>query len=288
MDKHSVDRLIEERYQSLSPVLQRAARYVMDNPKYMALNSMRSVASSAGLQSSTMHRLARELGFDGYESFRSVYRTWVTEGSSSFSERATALQKRSGSDEAEKLIRELLHADGAHLTQLTEPDMLASIKNACDILGKVRRIYVAGQRSLFPAAFYFNYACGMFMHNTRLLMGIAGTFSDDLREGGSEDALLVFSYNPYARDSVAAVEFARQQGMQIVSVTDSTLSPIAKQSHALVVVPNKTPSLFPSVVPAMSVAQILVAMLVARGGKKSLQEIKKSEAQLQRFAVYVE
>lgn len=288
MDKHSVDRLIEERYQSLSPVLQRAARYVMDNPKDMALNSMRTIASSAGLQSSTMHRLARELGFDGYESFRAVYRTWLTEGSSSFSERATALQKRSGSDEAEKLIRELLHADDAHLTQLTTPDTLASIKNASDILGKARRIYVAGLRSLFPAAFYFNYACGMFMHNTRLLMGIAGTFSDDLREGGSEDALLVFSYNPYARDSVSAVEFARQQGMRIVSVTDSTLSPIAKQSHALVIVPNRTPSLFPSVVPAMSVAQILVAMLVARGGKKSLQEIKKSEAQLQRFAVYVE
>lgn len=288
MDKHSLDRLIEERYQRLSPVLQRAARYVMDNPKEMALNSMRTIASSAGLQSSTMHRLARELGFDGYESFRSVYRAWLTEGSSSFSERATALQKRSSSDEAEKLIRELLHADDAHLTQLTTPDTLASIKNASDILGKARRIYVAGLRSLFPAAFYFNYACGMFMHNTRLLMGIAGTFSDDLREGGNEDALLVFSYNPYARDSVSAVEFARQQGMRIVSVTDSTLSPIAKQSHALVVVPNRTPSLFPSVVPAMSVAQILVAMLVARGGKKSLQEIKKSEAQLQRFAVYVE
>lgn len=288
MDKHSVDRLIEERYQSLSPVLQRAARYVMDNPKHMALNSMRSVASSAGLQSSTMHRLARELGFDGYESFRSVYRTWLTEGSSSFSERATALQKRSGSDEAEKLIRELLHADNTHLTELTATDTLTSIKHATDILAKARRIYVAGQRSLFPAAFYFNYACSMFMHNTRLLTGIAGTFSDDLREGDSGDALLVFSYNPYARDSVSAVEFARQQGMRIVSITDSTLSPIAKQSHALVIVPNSTPSLFPSVVPAMSIAQILVAMLVARGGKKSLQEIKKSEAQLQRFAVYVD
>lgn len=288
MDKHSVDRLIEERYQSLSPVLQRAARYVMDNPKHMALNSMRSVASSAGLQSSTMHRLARELGFDGYESFRSVYRTWLTEDSNSFSQRATALQKRSGNDEADNLIRELLHADGAHLTQLTAPDTLASIKNATDILSKARRIYIAGQRSLFPAAFYFNYACGMFMHNTRLLTGIAGTFSDDLREGCSEDALLVFSYNPYARDSVSAVEFAHQQGMRIVSITDSTLSPIAKKSHALVIAPNKTPSLFPSVVPAMSIAQILVARLLASGGKKSLQEIKKSEAQLQRFAVYVD
>jgi len=45
--------------------------------------------------------------------------------------------------------------------------------------------------------------------------------------------------------------------------------------------------LFPSVVPALSVAQTLVALLVARGGRASLQEIEESEAQLGKFAVYL-
>ncbi len=119
------------------------------------------------------------------------------------------------------------------------------------------------------------------------LLGFAGTFADDLRRAGPNDALLVFSYEPYARDAISALRFARERGLRIVSVTDSVVSPIAAQASALIVAANTTPSLFPSVVPALSIAQALVALLVARGGRASLQEIEKSEAQLREFAVYL-
>jgi DNA-binding MurR/RpiR family transcriptional regulator len=287
MEKRSIDKLIEEQYPTLPPMLQRAARYAIDNPKEMALNSMRTVAASAGLQASAMHRLARQLGFDGYESFRAVYRSWLAQGSGSFAERATALQRRNRNDETESLVRDLLQADSRNLEQMIEPATLQSIKTARDVLAKARHIYVAGLRSLFPAAFYFNYACGMFLHNTTLLTGIGGIFADGLRHAGPDDALLVFSYDPYSRDALSAVKFARKQGVHIVSVTDSVLSPIASPAEALIIVANTTPSLFPSVVPALSIAQTLVALLIASGGETSLQEIEKSEAQLRQFAVYV-
>jgi DNA-binding MurR/RpiR family transcriptional regulator len=287
MDKHSVDKLIEAQYPSLPTMLQRAARHVIDNPKDIALNSMRAVAASAGLQSSAMHRLARQLGFEGYESMRAVYRDWLSQGAGSFADRATALQQRGAGDKTEALARELLRADARNLEQMTEPATLAAFKTARDVLARARHIYIVGLRSLFPAAFYFNYACGMFRHNTTLLTGIGGIFADELRGAGAHDALVVFSYDPYARDTVSAVEYARAQGLHIVSVTDSAVSPIASQAEALIVVANATPSLFPSVVPALSVAQTLAAMLVASGGQASLQEVQKSEAQLRQFAVYL-
>src|SRR5690606_5898376 len=146
---------------------------------------------------------------------------------------------------------------------------------------------VAGLRSLFPAAFYFNYACNMFMHNTSLLTGVAGVFADDLRHARAGDALVVFSYDPYARDAVSAARFAREQGLQIVAITDSMVSPVAALASAVIVVPNATQSVCPSVVAAMSVAQTLVAMLMASGGEDSLEEVRKSDAQLRDFSVYL-
>jgi len=287
MDKRAVDKLIEEQYPGLPPTLQRAARYAIDNPKAIALHSMRAAAAEAGLQSSAMHRLARQLGFDGYEAMRAVYRDWLAQGAGSFAQRATALQQRGARDKTESLVRELAHADSRNLESTLEPAALEAIRAAGEVLAAARHIYVAGLRSLFPAAFYFNYACGMFQHNTTLLSGIAGTFADDLRRAGPDDALLVFSYEPYTRDAVSAVRFARGRGLRIVSITDSAVSPIAAQAAALIVVSNTTPSLFPSVVPALSVAQMLVALLVASGGRASLQAIEKSEAQLREFAVYL-
>ncbi|WP_442593467.1 MurR/RpiR family transcriptional regulator [Parapusillimonas sp. JC17] len=287
MDKLAVDRLIKEQFNQLSPTLQRAARYAIDNPRAIALNSMRTVASEAGLQASAMHRLARQLGFEGYEQLRSVYRGWLAQGTGSFSERATALQQHGG-DGSERLLAELVEADTGSLRGMTAPDTMKALTTARDLLSQARHIYTVGLRSLFPAAFYFNYACGMFMRNTTLLSGVGGIFADELRRSRQEDALMIFSYEPYARDSVAAVRFARERGLKVIAVTDSVVSPIASHADALIVVANTTPSLFPSVVPALSVAQMLVALLVADGGTASLEEIKRSEAQLRDFDVYLE
>lgn len=286
MDKRAVDKLIKERYQALPPKLQQAARYVIDNPKAVALNSMRSVAADAGLPSSAMNRFACQLGFDGYEPLRAIYRKWLSQGTGVFAERATALQQRGSADKTETLIQEIIKADSANLAHIGDAPTSEALKQACQLLVKTRYIFVAGLRSLFPAAYYFNYACTMFKHNTRLLSGVAGVFADDLRHAQAGDTLVIFSYHPYARDAIAAVKFARDQGMQIIAITDSAVSPVARQATVSILVSTATPSFFPSVVPALSVAQTLVAMLIACGGKDSLKEIDKSEAQLREFAVY--
>ncbi|PTN48579.1 MurR/RpiR family transcriptional regulator, partial [Achromobacter xylosoxidans] len=128
----------------------------------------------------------------------------------------------------------------------------------------------------------------MFLDKVTLLSGVGGTLADELRRIGPDDALVAFSQAPYAQAAVTAVEFARERGAGVVAVTDSAVSPIAPGAKALLLVANDTPSLFPSVVPALSIAQTLAAMLVAHSGEESLREIGNSEAQLQRFGVYAE
>ncbi|AWB34771.1 MurR/RpiR family transcriptional regulator [Orrella marina] len=286
MDKRAVDKLIKETYPELPPKLQQAARYVIDHPKAVALNSMRAVALDAGLPSSAMNRFAVQLGFDGYEPLRDVYRRWLAQGPGMFTERASALQQHDIQASASGLIQEIVEADCNNLAGIREPATTQSLNAACDLLVIARHVYVAGLRSLFPAAYYFNYACNMFRDNTRLLSGVAGVFADDLRHAKAGDTLIVFSYHPYAKDAISAVKFAREHGLKIIAVTDSAVSPVARHATVTILVSTTTPSIFPSVVPALSIAQTLVAMLIARAGRQSLKEIEKSEAQLQEFAVY--
>lgn len=288
MDKRSLDQLIEARYSSLPPALQRAARHIIDRPKDVALHSMRTLAASAGLPASAMNRLARQLGFDGYDALRAVYRDWVAQGAGSFAERASGLQRRGGGGKGEALLRDVLDADAHNLRQMQDPAVLQALEAARDVLADARRIYVVGLRSLFPAAFHFNYACGMFRHDTTLLSGVGGILADELRGAGRQDAMVAFSYEPYARDTVSAVAHACELGVRVVGVTDSLVSPVAARSVVSIVVPNASPSLFASVVPALAVAQALAALLLAGAGKAGLREVARSEAQLRRFAVYQE
>lgn len=286
MDKRTLDQRIAQQFPALTPKLQLAARYVLDHPRDVAMQSMRALGQQAGVQAGVMLRLARELGFDNYEDFRTVYKSWLGQGANTLSARASALQQRDVQNADARLMADMLQSETQNLTQTLASESAERFAAAQKLLAQARHIYVVGLRSLFPAAYYFSYACGMFRQDTTLLTSTGGVFTDALRKVGADDAMVVFSAAPYARDTVAAVEFAHERGARIVAVTDSTVSPIAGPAHALLLFANASPSLFPSVVPALSVAQTLAAMMVQSGGQASLDEIDNSEAQLRRFDVY--
>ena len=57
-------------FDGMSPQLRQAARYIIGHPQEVALVSMRELARNAGVQPSTMTRLAKFLGLAGYDDIR--------------------------------------------------------------------------------------------------------------------------------------------------------------------------------------------------------------------------
>ncbi len=70
----AIRQMIATRFDSLSPELQRAARWVSRHGAAIALHSMRDSARAAGVTPATMTRLARRLDFDGFEGLREPFR----------------------------------------------------------------------------------------------------------------------------------------------------------------------------------------------------------------------
>jgi len=284
----SMTALIERNYQAFSPEVRKAARFVLNSPEDVALHSMRSVAAKARVHPNTMLRLARELGFDGYGPFQDNFRNWLVErGQASWTGRAQRLRKSHPQSEGASFIEDVIRQEKLNLDQSFRAEMHESLLKARDALIAAPNIYLLGLRSLFPIAFYTHYACRMFMSKTILLTGVGGTFADDLRRVEAGDVLVAFSYRPYARDTAAAVDFALKRGASLIAVTDSPLSPIAKRDGLTILVPNTTRSFFPTLLPALAIAQTLVGLLVAESGDETLVEIAKSEQQLDAFGVYI-
>jgi DNA-binding MurR/RpiR family transcriptional regulator len=57
---------IRQRHAELSPLLQQAARFVVDRPNEVVTASMRTVATRSGIPPATLVRFAQALGFDGW------------------------------------------------------------------------------------------------------------------------------------------------------------------------------------------------------------------------------
>ncbi|GAB6054061.1 hypothetical protein JCM17960_28810 [Magnetospira thiophila] len=75
MDFEAVCHQIEKTFARLSPQLKQAARFALDHPDDVALQSMRRLSAMAAVHPSTMVRLVKELGLDGYTAFQEPFQS---------------------------------------------------------------------------------------------------------------------------------------------------------------------------------------------------------------------
>lgn len=286
MNKQELEALIQRRFEEMPPKIQSAARYALDSPKEIALQSMRAVASQAGLQPASMLRLARDLGFANYESFRAIYIDWLSNQEAGLASRAEQWRDSARASGKPRDLEALLNAELSNIAATLGESNDKAFKQAERALSAAHHVYIVGLRSMYPPAFLLHYVLSTLRDGVTLLSGVGGTFADELRRIQTRDVFVVFSAFPYADMTLQALAYARQRGATIIAVTDSTVSPVALAANITILAPNSGQLMFPSSVPAVEVAQALGHLMIAQGGKSTLAEISNSEEQLKHFHVY--
>lgn len=280
----TVDALIDA-FQGLTPELQKAARFFLDHPEDVGLNSMRTVAGQAGVTPATISRLSKALGYDAYEQFREPYRQRLRSTGPGFSEQLEDLQAR-GARDGGTLIEEVRAQELDNVARTLSNEQIPVLENAADILWSSRRVYVLGLRGAFAPAFLFHYAHQLFRDMCRLLDTQAGVFADQLRGIGKKDSLLVISFPPYTHMTIDVVQYAADAGVQIIAITDSALSPVAKAAKLTIVTRNDSPFFYHSFTGALAVCQALITLLVAKSGRDAVDIVREAEKQLSRISAY--
>jgi DNA-binding MurR/RpiR family transcriptional regulator len=276
-----------EAYGTMPRQLRAAAQWVLDNPRDVALLSMREQAQRAGVTPASMTRLAQRMGLDGYDDLRALYAEGLRRGETEFSGRAEALvaRRRKGGDGV--LAFDLAETLERHMAALCRPDALDAVTAVAAALAGARRIHVLGYRSSYPVACHFAYVYGLAGGSVRLLDGPGGTGPDALREAGKGDALLAISVKPYTRAAIELVDYAVSMGLDVVAITDSVVSPLMARARAAIVVPTESPSFFHTMTPAFAVAEALAAMLAASSGERALAAVRAMERQFENLSTHI-
>ena len=283
-----LSKVLLARLDDLSPQLKKVAGYLIEYPGDVALLSMREVARRAGVQPASVLRLAVTLGFDRYVALREVFRNRLRQSQTAFpfSGRARELQKSTQTNEASELLGQVMSAEIQNITETFSANSEKTIERVVKSIEGATHVFILGQRSCFPAAFLFNYVYRLFRPNSVLLDSHGGAVVDALRNISSDDVLVAISIEPYTAEVVRAAQFARNEGARVVAITDSRVSPIRKSATEMLITVNRSPSFFHSILSVMALVHGLIAILVARGGNKTLKAIAKSEKQLEWFHAY--
>ena len=286
MDSETLVGRIVDGFDAMAPQVQAAARFVLDYPDDVAMLSMREQARRAGVPPVTMIRLARHVGFAGYEDFRGVFAAALRQPSRRFSDRANALQARQKQSGDEVLLDQVTGVLAAEISGLVPRNKATNWVAAARALEGARRVYCLGLRSCYPVAFHFHFIIGLFHDNVVLLDGAGDTGMDVLRHIGPDDAVLAVSVAPYTAASLDMARFGAHKGAILVAITDSRVAPLAKLARHTLLVPTATPSFFHAITPAFAAAETLAAMIAARGGSQALAALRNREELLAAFNTY--
>jgi DNA-binding MurR/RpiR family transcriptional regulator len=287
MEGGPLTRPIVEAFNGLSPQLQTAARYVLDCPDDVALLSMREQARRAGVPPATMTRLAKRLGLEGYDEVRALYAGAVRDGTLGFAGKA-GLQVETQKLRGERaLAADMALTLSRQIARLAETPTLDRLADAAGRLHQARRIYCLGLRSCHAIAWHFHYMLSLLSDRTVMLDDAGGIGLDAIRDASGSDVLLAASVEPYARATIEGARYAHRQGVPVVALTDSEVSPLAQIAVTMIPAATDSPSFFHTMAPLLAVSEILAALVAGRSGAKALDALSRTEAQLAAFGVHL-
>jgi DNA-binding MurR/RpiR family transcriptional regulator len=261
-DLESLRNEIVRRYEGLSPRLKQVAKFVLDNPNDVALQTLAVVAARAKVQPSTIVRFAQTFGYDGASEIQKLVREEIVNlaPSSSYAERIRRFSERSGSAAQRmphQLMQEFADNNILALRHLKEAVRDADLERSLDLIDRATAIYIIGMRRSFPVAAYLSYALRHVEKRAYLIDGVAGMLAEQASIVETGDLLIAISFHPYARETAEVVAVARECGANVIAISDSRLSPVARDAQVCFEIKDAEVRQFRSLTASLCLAQTL-------------------------------
>ena len=275
-------------FELLPTQLQITARYIIDHPHEVGVQTMRALAIDAGVHPNSFVRLARHLGYDGYEAMRERFRDFVRGGLGSTPDRARWLQSLAMKGGSAAVVGQMASACLDNTEQLFHQQSVADLDKAVDWILSSRRVYVLGLGLAYPLAYNFWYVARMAFDYFILTPRHGSLSTDDLVRLSAKDSLIAMTFQPYRLETIEAIRAANAKGAKTIGITDSKASTVCREAGLGLMTPTHTPQYFHSNSAVTALLETLCALLVVRGGKKATTAIEDFHAARWEANVYEE
>ena len=282
-----LERLSDE-WDDLTPEAQKAARYVLENPQDVGVSTVREIAEAAKVKPNTFVRMARQVGFEGYEDFRAPFREAIRQGTASFPDRARWLQGVRKSGDMGGLYADMAEAALENLETTFAAIDADALNAAAEEIWNSRQVFTLGVGVNNAIARNFTYLASTGMTQFHAIPRAGSTPVDDLAWADKRDVLIAMTMRPYRTEVIEAVEVAREQGLTIVALSDSPAIPIVRAATHGFIVNVDTPQFFPSSVSTIAVLETLLSFVIAAASDEIVGRVKTFHDRRAQLGIYQE
>jgi len=250
----------------LTPTDTKIAEAVIGDETLLAFGTVSDLADHIGTSRPSIVRFAHRLGFDGYTDLQRYVRSGLTQ-------RLARPSVRIRHDDSTLPAARIGLEDAiASVFEATAGDALAKL--ARPIVAAEAVWIISGETSRAGADAFYS---GISIVRPRVHFVGGHTMETDLSSAGPRDAGVVFGFSRYRSEAISAATTLSELGVAIVAITDGPLSPLASLTDTWceIRVPGIGP--FDSSVPAVALAELLVAEVAAELHSEAADRIDRIE-----------
>ncbi len=263
---------ITARYDDLSPHLQRLARIALEDPNSVALETVVAIAARVEVQPSTLIRFAKEFGYSGFSQMQKIFKFRLIEGGPNYRERVYEQHARTAGDHPERpaeLLEQCANASIASLQNLKSTVGREELDRAVEFLDRSEHVYVAGLRRSRPIATYLSYGLVRLERRCSILDFGGGMAAQQVANMRPGDVLVAIAFAEYAAPVVDVVREAHLRGVTVLAITDTSSSPLARNSTVAFYVDDETTEQFRPIAGAIGLVHTFIISLGSQSGSRA-------------------
>lgn len=285
MDNKANDLLtkLKENMSEFSKGQKLIANYIINNYGRAAYMTAAKLGEVVGVSESTVVRFAIELGYDGYPKLQKVLQELIKS-------KLTSLQRIEVSSDRineENILKSVLQSDMEKI-KITMEDMdKDTFNNSVETILKARKIYILGVRSSAPLASFLGFYFNLIFDNIRLVhtTSVSEIF-EQIINASAGDVVIGISFPRYSKRTVKAMQFAKDQGVSVIAITDSYESPLAQFADHALIARSDMASFADSLVAPLSVINALIVAIGMRRKEHLYETFGKLESIWDEYQVY--
>lgn len=255
-------KLIKDIYPKLSKGQKLIANYIVNDYDKAAFMTAANLGKAIGVSESTVVRFANRLGFDGYRELQNDLQELIKN-------KLTTVQRlniaESNYKNDENVLSKIMERDMDNIKKTVNEIDPDAFQEAIDLVLKGKQIYIVGLRSSSFLAGYLGFYLNFLFDNVKIIGYGPNDIFEQLLKISFDDVIVVITYPRYSKRIMDVLEYTKEKGASIITITDSFISPAAHKADVTLIASSDMLSFVDSLVAPMS---LINAFIIALGNEK--------------------
>lgn len=163
----------------------------------------------------------------------------------------------------------------------------SQFERAAAAISAADKIYITGIRSAAALAEFAGFYLHLIFDNVHLIKSTGG---DDLFEQilnvGKGDVIIGISFPRYSKNTIKALQYAKNNGATVIGITDSKSSPVVEESELCLIAESDAASFVDSLTAPLSVINALIVAVGMSNKDRMQKNLEKLERIWDEYEVY--